>query len=261
MNHDLAAAIRDAVLDLPGEVLAAIAAVAERHGAWSSLAIRAMSDVSPAANVQAHVVDLSEAWKRVPDLPGLAIALSLTAGCAVASTVRASQRLEIAWTGPAVGIVNARSTAQVFIETVRAARSSLLCLSFAAYHDPVIVREIASAVARGVEVSLILDDPEQSGGALSADARRVFESLGERAAFYVWPADQRPVVGIGLARLHAKALIADHHVAFVTSANLTGAAMQKNIELGLVVHGGAIPRDLEAQVRGMIGSGVLRRVG
>jgi cardiolipin synthase A/B len=124
-----------------------------------------------------------------------------------------------------------------------------------------ILAELQAAVDRGVAVSLILDDTEQSRGALTHDARAAFESLGNRVAFYVWPAEQRPPVGQGLARFHAKAVIADHHVALVTSANLTGAAMSRNIEMGLVVHGGPIPHDLEEHVRELISSGILRRVG
>ncbi len=55
---------------------------------------------------------------------------------------------------------------------------------------------------------------------------------------YVWPGESRPSVRPGKARFHAKALIADRSVAFVSSANLTGAAIDSNIELGLFVAGG-----------------------
>ena len=51
-----------------------------------------------------------------------------------------------------------------------------------------------------------------------------FASLRASASFWVWPADQRPVLPAGTAALHAKAAIADHHTALVTSANLTGPA-------------------------------------
>ena len=38
--------------------------------------------------------------------------------------------------------------------------------------------------------------------------------------------------------MHAKAVIADRSVAFVTSANLTGSAMDHNLEVGVLMRGG-----------------------
>lgn len=261
MNERLVDALQAAALDLPDHALDAIALALDEFAGWTSRATRAMSDVSPAANVQARVYAVADAWRQTPDLPGSAVALALRTTRQAITSILSSQRVEIVWTGPSVGAVNARSTAQVFIETVRAARSSLLCLSFAAYKDPTILAELEAAADRGVVVTLILDDSEQSRGALTVDARPAFESLEGKVGFYIWPVELRPTVGHGVARFHAKAIIADHHVAFVTSANLTGAAMTKNIELGLVVHGGPIPRDLEEHVRALIVAQVLRRVG
>ncbi|MFN8105307.1 MAG: phospholipase D-like domain-containing protein [Acidimicrobiia bacterium] len=41
--------------------------------------------------------------------------------------------------------------------------------------------------------------------------------------------------------LHAKCAVADDHTALVTSANLTGAGLEHNMELGLLVRGGGVP--------------------
>jgi cardiolipin synthase A/B len=60
--------------------------------------------------------------------------------------------------------------------------------------------------------------------------------------------------------LHAKGVIADDRRAFITSANLTAAALDKNIELGLLVTGGDVPRDLGLQIRELIRSGTLSRL-
>ena len=60
--------------------------------------------------------------------------------------------------------------------------------------------------------------------------------------------------------MHAKCAIADGRIAFVTSANLTGAAMTENMELGLVVRGGDVPRRIAAHFNALIASGELRAV-
>jgi phosphatidylserine/phosphatidylglycerophosphate/cardiolipin synthase-like enzyme len=44
--------------------------------------------------------------------------------------------------------------------------------------------------------------------------------------------------------LHAKAVIADDEAAFVTSANLTEAAFDRNIEVGILTHDHALAASL-----------------
>ena len=48
--------------------------------------------------------------------------------------------------------------------------------------------------------------------------------------------------------------------ALVTSANLTGAALGENMELGLLVKGGSAPRRLSRHFMGLIDAGVLEPV-
>jgi len=60
--------------------------------------------------------------------------------------------------------------------------------------------------------------------------------------------------------LHAKAVIADGNWALVTSVNLTGHALELNMELGLLVEGGAIPQRPAAPFAELIARGILREV-
>jgi len=60
--------------------------------------------------------------------------------------------------------------------------------------------------------------------------------------------------------MHAKALLVDGSVAFVTSANLTEYGIDRNLELGLVVRSGDIPRTLREHVERLIDEGELKRV-
>ncbi len=52
------------------------------------------------------------------------------------------------------------------------------------------------------------------------------------------------------------AAIADDKIAYFTSANLTGHARDRNMELGLVVRGGDVPRLLADHLAGLIDRGV-----
>ena len=63
------------------------------------------------------------------------------------------------------------------------------------------------------------------------------------------------------AALHAKCIVIDGEAALVTSANPTPAAYTKNIELGIVIHGGTIPGQIASHFSSLIQTGALRLLG
>ena len=58
--------------------------------------------------------------------------------------------------------------------------------------------------------------------------------------------------------LHAKALVVDDEVVFITSANLTEAALERNIELGLLLRDPALAASTSTHSRGLIDRALLR---
>ena len=61
--------------------------------------------------------------------------------------------------------------------------------------------------------------------------------------------------------LHAKAVVADDEAVFVTSANLTEAALDRNIEIGLLVaRPRPWPQTLVCHFQGLIDQKLLRRL-
>jgi cardiolipin synthase len=57
--------------------------------------------------------------------------------------------------------------------------------------------------------------------------------------------------------LHAKAVVADDEMVFMTSANLTEAALDRNIELGLLVRDHALAVSVSSHFRVLIDRGLL----
>lgn len=57
--------------------------------------------------------------------------------------------------------------------------------------------------------------------------------------------------------MHAKAAVADSRTAFLTSANLTEAALERNIEVGVLIHGGTLPASLDRLIDSLLESGEL----
>lgn len=71
-----------------------------------------------------------------------------------------------------------------------------------------------------------------------------------------WPASSRP----SGAALHAKIIVVDDRVALVGSANLTGRAMDDNLECGILIRGGREPRLIRDHITGLYEAGYLRRL-
>ena len=76
-----------------------------------------------------------------------------------------------------------------------------------------------------------------------------------------WPGKRRPEVFYDprslepdgpAGVLHAKAVVADEETVFITSANLTEAALDRNIEVGLVVRDRALAASVTMHFRGLI---------
>ena len=50
--------------------------------------------------------------------------------------------------------------------------------------------------------------------------------------------------------MHAKILVVDRRIALVGSANLTGHALERNLECGVLIRGGPVPGQLVAHLLG-----------
>jgi cardiolipin synthase A/B len=202
---------------------------------------------------------LVSAWEH-EEIGGSALAVALEAASEAVRKEREEESIEVVWTGPRTAAVPVRLTREVLIDVIRAARESLFIVSFAAYKVEVVLTELSAAADRGVVIRLILESGETGGGTLTFDSAKAFDVLRNGVTFYVWPSEKRPVLERGRASLHAKAAVADDHTAFVTSANLTGHGITENMELGLLVRGGAIPRRLSAHFRELLADGTLAPV-
>lgn len=175
---------------------------------------------------------------------------------------RTSQSLEIVWTGPSPAHSTLRRTDQALLEVVRSARHELWIVSFAAYRVRVVVDALKQAIGRGVQVSLVLESTQASEGRYSGDQISVLESeLGEAARIFIWPTDQRQESQNGhRGMLHAKCAVADHDRLFVSSANLTEAAMSLNIELGVLTTGEKPAKLVHSHLTWLVESEILQRI-
>ena len=113
------------------------------------------------------------------------------------------------------------------------------------------------ACKRGVAVSILLEQSHEVGGNVSIDGIGHMRKQVPLAHLYAW-SDKADIFVHG--SVHAKVAVADDHICFITSANLTGHAMEKNMEAGVLVTGGELPTLLHSHLNSLIDVNVITKV-
>jgi cardiolipin synthase A/B len=205
----------------------------------------------------AGVIDkLVEAWSTTT-VGAEELASMLLAASHVFTKVASQQSIELVWTGPTTPFVSARRTEQALLQVINAAEHTLFISSFVAYDVSTIVKALNAAGERGVTINMLLELSLDHGGSISFDAIGKMRVLVPAATLYAWREKVDPFIN---GSVHAKVAVADGHVCFITSANLTGHAMEKNIEAGVLISGGKLPKLLDDHLRALIDTNVISRM-
>jgi phosphatidylserine/phosphatidylglycerophosphate/cardiolipin synthase-like enzyme len=201
-----------------------------------------VSALRSSLGTQIEVDGLCEALRQFESrgITGSAIALALDVAT---RTAERTDRPDLVWSGPEVPGLHARDTRRVYEELVASAQRSIWVSTYAYYDGPQAFKTLASRMDEmpGMHVTMLLNIQRKSADVTAADD--LVLRFADRFWKKDWPGDRQPAVfydprsleletsgGI----LHAKAVVADEEVAFVTSANLTEAAFDRNIEIGVL---------------------------
>ncbi len=169
----------------------------------------------------------------------------------------------------------ARDTAVVAHELFREAQSSVLVSTFNVGHKhkegeppghPLLAPLAARMVAVPALVVRVFLNIKRFG-----DAGNTADQVARWARWFrrdLWPWDRVPEVyydprsleGEGDACLHAKCIVVDDARAFVTSANLTESAHERNIEAGVLLRDPVFARDLRLHFEALVSRGLVRPV-
>ena len=196
-------------------------------------------------------------------------------GVAVARVLRALgrardavQRPDLVWSGPEVPGLHARDTRRVFEELVASAERSLWISTYAFFDGPRAFDALARRMDERPELHVRLLLNIQRRRADTTAVEHLVRAFAERFWSKDWPGQARPAVyydprALGLddgpgAVLHAKAVVCDDATVLVTSANLTEAAFDRNIELGLLVRDRALAATVSAHFRVLVERGLLK---
>lgn len=209
----------------------------------SPLSLRGITPSASAAEIAAELNGMAEAGASAG---ALAMMLDEIAA-AVEQRPSVDDLAEVVATAPTLAGPGARETAVVVRELFASARSSVLVAGYEVRRG----RDVFAALAdrmRGnpaLTVRLFLDVHRGPGDTSAADA--IAAGFLARFAARDWPNgaplpelyfDPRSLAaprGRSIA-LHAKCVVVDDRDLFVSSANFTPAAQERNVELGILLH-------------------------
>jgi len=204
-------------------------------------------------NVKKSLLNLRTAWLNT-DIVQHELGLMLMSASASHSRVVESQSVEFVWTGPSSNLVPTRQTSQVLIELINATQRELYLISFVAYRIPNITHALKAAIARGVQIEMLLEPSHEHGGGVDLDSIKHLTKSIPKLSVLKW-VDKSG--GYEKGKVHAKLAVSDGHRCFATSANLTGHGMEKNIEAGVMIVGGAIPELVSSHLKALKEVGII----
>lgn len=237
----------------PEKVQAVAARVRRTEASKAATALPSVVGTPVASTV---VEQLAAAWQNT-EVGSDELALMLLAASHVYTKAASEQSTELVWTGPTTPFVSARRTEQALLQVINSAEQSLFITSFVAYNVSTIVKALNAASARDVMIAMLFESSQDHGGSINIDVINKMSTLVPGAQLYAWT-DKAGEFTDG--RVHAKVAVADSHTCFITSANLTGYAMEKNMEAGVLISGGHIPKLLGEHMYSLISAKIVSLV-
>lgn len=248
-------ALLDAASDLvalvsPTKVRTIASALRGLTSASAAPAAAALADTPAARAAIVHVVDN---W-TLAQVSGDEVAGMLLGASEARLRTERELSVELVWTGPTTRFVPTRRTEQVLLDLIAGATSDVFLVSFVAYGVHSVVTAMNDAASRGVRLRVLIEASTTHGGTLDYDPAAIIRTSVPAVELFAWRERQEPFVD---GKVHAKVAVIDGKRAFITSANLTEYALEKNMEAGVLFHGGPVPRTLGDHLQALIDVGIL----
>jgi phosphatidylserine/phosphatidylglycerophosphate/cardiolipin synthase-like enzyme len=180
----------------------------------------------------------------------------------------ADDAIDLVTTGPETGAVTNRDTRVVVSELFSAARSSVTVIGYAVYGGKQVFRALAERMEQvpDLDVRMYLDVQRRHIDTTRPD--ELVRRFAHRFRTEEWPGTRVPQIfddprsvlldSSQPAGLHAKCIVVDRHTSFISSANFTGPAQLKNIEISVVIRSGSLAERLDGHFEALARNGALR---
>ena len=253
----------DALLELPWHLRDRLAGALEKSlltSPYSATSVRSTLGTPEGAEA------VAEALRELDSsgITGQGAALCIRA---VERTEAQTAKPDLVWSGPEVHGLHARDTRWVYEELLSSAQRSVWASTYAFFDGPKAFEVLARRLdgRPDLQVTLLLNIQRKRGDTTAAE--QLVRRFADRFWKTDWPGTSRPRVfydprsldpeGPG-AVLHAKTVVTDDKAVFVTSANFTEAALERNIELGLLVRDRTLAASVSRHLQGLIDHNLLK---
>ena len=251
----------DALLDIPDHIRKRLAGALESgllSQPYSTASVRSVLGTRDEENILRGLLELARIG-----ISGPAAAAWIRAVDKATSRV---PRPDFVWSGPEVPGLHARDTRRVYEELLGSAERSIWVCSFAYFDGPRAFEVLARRMDAkpDLQVTLLLNIQRKPGDTTAPE--QLVRRFADRFWGTDWPGATRPRVYYDprsieqdgpAGVLHAKAVVADDEAVFITSANLTEAALERNIEMGLLVRDRALAASVVSHFCGLTSRGLL----
>jgi phosphatidylserine/phosphatidylglycerophosphate/cardiolipin synthase-like enzyme len=170
---------------------------------------------------------------------------------AVSGLTPVEDLVDLVMTGPPVAGYENRDTGVVLSDLFRQAEKTVLIAGYAVYQGQKVFHALAQRMVERplLRTRMFLDIQRKPGD--TSSPTELVRRFAHRFQSDEWPTgsptpevfyDPRALLSdrVKRAALHAKCVVADGREVFVSSANFTEAAQERNIEIGLLLHSTAI---------------------
>lgn len=182
--------------------------------------------------------EICDAWRDAGTITGVDLGNTLLT-VATLTRAYALTRSRIVATRPWDNITSRTDSETAYLAVIGSARNRLILASYVVYSVPPILDALKEASARGVRIEVLLEPAQTNGGTVHGahNSEAFLRAIIPNAAFYRPDPDK-------IRAMHAKFVCADEQIALITSANVTAAAISRNLELGVLVSNGPIPKQV-----------------
>lgn len=176
--------------------------------------------------------------------------------------------VELVTTGPPAPSVVNRDTGVVVRDLFAHARKSVLIAGYAIYQGQQVFQTLANRMMElpELEVRMFLDVPRAAGD--TSMPSEITHRFADRFRKKQWPENSRlPMVFYDpralateankKACLHAKCIVIDRSDLFVSSANFTEAAQERNLEIGVLIHSSTLADRVAAHFDALLDAALL----
>lgn len=154
---------------------------------------------------------------------------------------------QLVWSGPQLDGDSHRTT-EAIVRLIHDAQESILASTYSGSASSPFVEALRRAAQRRVEITLVVDIVKMSAAA--AEIAQVVPRATVLGYHYTHGTQQ------GLQ--HSKVLVIDGRTSLITSANLSVAALERNLETGILVEDADVARTITLRLSDLRASGHLR---